>query len=845
MVKEASGVQGSGLYYKGFCLSESEICIKGFNSTDFCGLCFSYDTRLEVEKRSFEDFSILIAGSFIDIRNGSSDINNAADNILRSLVNRVFYEEIDYYSGSYIVVVQDPSGLRLLNDATGMRSVFYTNDFKFIASHCDILRDFGYGQEVSDVELYRRELPVHDAVSYKFGYPGFYTKYNGCMLLPPNFELNVKSGLKRFFPRDSLDNSQDINDVIMLVNQYMINQKKAISSKGGEVYCALTSGVDSRFLLTAMSSFDNFKYFTYCYSKKTSYDSDVSWASVIANALKLKHYILSSRTEDELSHNHSSKMLDFVSSSIDDSFLVHTSEEDCKFIEKDGVNSILIRSDVCKIGRSFYHDKFHRALMERKISEENMSEVFLYLYDERLMFDGPLKKCFSSYSQYLPSSNIVGYDFLDLFYWEHCLGSLNSQMVNESKFSFETFDFCNSREVIKLLLSVPIAERQASEIFKKSVIQYLPEIKDIEYNKKIENPSDTFHVNSYIEDSCLFASTSVSGVWNDPSFAYYVYLDGQRIATRWYSADPFFSFNVESPGSYRIKVFVKTPSKQPVSKYSRTIKYFGYTKKVQLGDVSCSQVGISEGRNDFVTDNYVFQTLFKKGCNDKLIVLLNGAVGDRSKVNLPVFNRNSWGVDVDDHVLNVNDPTLDLETTLRIGWYYGTLRNPVIPELRKLVLEIACYLGVKTSDILIYGSSGGGFASLALSACIGGGSKAVAINPQIYIEKYIAKAAVENFFQTCVTPYLKSPVGQDNTPSVSIDELLSNAKESRFLIYQNTLDKHHYNVHFLPLLEYLRLNEVSVNDKGNFEALTFEDSRGHVGEKREDFLKLIEIARSV
>lgn len=162
--------------------------------------------------------------------------------------------------------------------------------------------------------------------------------------------------------------------------------------------------------------------------------------------------------------------------------------------------------------------------------------------------------------------------------------------------------------------------------------------------------------------------------------------------------------------------------------------------------------GLSSGVYNIKINKWNFDINLKIGTEDGLIVFLNGAIGDRSKVNLPLFQRNSWARDFSESVLNISDPTLYLDNSLRLGWYWGSMAAPLQDELSKLIFLIADSFGNRERKIILYGSSGGGFASLHLGAYMNSGVGVVAINPQTNILEYMP-FAVENFLRVTCSGY--------------------------------------------------------------------------------------------
>lgn len=120
-----------------------------------------------------------------------------------------------------------------------------------------------------------------------------------------------------------------------------------------------------------------------------------------------------------------------------------------------------------------------------------------------------------------------------------------------------------------------------------------------------------------------------------------------------------------------------------------------------------------------------------------LTVMFQGAV-DRARVNLPIFQRVRFQKELGAGPTVVfADPTLDLSTELRLGWYLGTEDVDVTQAIARATSKLAESL--ETTDIVLQGGSGGGFAALQIGAMLPG-SHVVAANPQTDLRRYNAKA---------------------------------------------------------------------------------------------------------
>lgn len=185
-----------------------------------------------------------------------------------------------------------------------------------------------------------------------------------------------------------------------------------------------------------------------------------------------------------------------------------------------------------------------------------------------------------------------------------------------------------------------------------------------------------------------------------------------------------------------------------------------------------------------------------EGDGDTLLVRIHGAL-DRGRFGLPAFR--GLGVDIRERrpFLHLQDPTLDLDRNLSLGWFLGTRAVDAQREAAELVRRIATRMG--RDRIVVMGNSGGGYVALVLAALLGDAT-ALAINPQIDLREW---------HRPLVERALRAGLGQDVavedlpgdwTRRVSLPDLLDQQTfTARALVVQNTGDTHHMQQH-LPRL---------------------------------------------
>jgi hypothetical protein len=258
---------------------------------------------------------------------------------------------------------------------------------------------------------------------------------------------------------------------------------------------------------------------------------------------------------------------------------------------------------------------------------------------------------------------------------------------------------------------------------------------------------------------------------------------------------------------------------------------FDALKKTELQDGTFT-VSIEEGR---------FDCLLLKKPTRRLFVLLSAA-HDTQRYPLPYFDRWSWSEKFPGSVLCISDPTLYLAPEeLRIGWYIGTREHDWMEAMASLVKMLAGRLGISISNVICYGSSAGGFASLLLATRLGGAT-AVAINPQTDIFQY-SKRFVDAFLRTAFEGVQADKLIEEMPARFSAIAAFRNSSKAKCLIVQNTLDRSHFKRHFSPFCNAFQCSPANeAADTGRIMTKLYRSESGHVAEPREMVPEIVDIA---
>ncbi|MBO0924929.1 heparinase II/III family protein [Cellulomonas sp. zg-ZUI199] len=217
-------------------------------------------------------------------------------------------------------------------------------------------------------------------------------------------------------------------------------------------------------------------------------------------------------------------------------------------------------------------------------------------------------------------------------------------------------------------------------------------------------------------------------------------------------------------------------------------------------------------------------TLYSPGDSPVLTVLLHGAL-DRAKTALPRFERVRTHTASGGPLLAIGDPTLDLDRTLRLGWYLGTESLDLPITLAAWVRNVAEGCGAR--DIVLAGGSGGGFAAIHVASLLEG-STVFAVNPQTDLNGY---------FPRLVRPALDAVFGTRSAPrqrTAVLERMRANDASFRLFYVQNTGDRVHVERHRDPFLRGLREHSPSVDVR----SVEIDCGPGHVGPKPAEYARL-------
>ncbi|MCS0630974.1 hypothetical protein NX786_16705 [Telluria mixta] len=331
--------------------------------------------------------------------------------------------------------------------------------------------------------------------------------------------------------------------------------------------------------------------------------------------------------------------------------------------------------------------------------------------------------------------------------------------------------------------------------------------------------------------------TLQEGLESKVDLAFYVFRSETRVHVKWYSKDSSLEFDTEGhPGYYRVAVFAKRAD--GTVEVVKSVPLFMNPLQVTADEFPEAD----PDKRAYLVDGGFWKCpiMYYPASNKKLFVMMPSAV-ERWRVRLPVFSRWTWASKgtFPGHVLCIADPTLEMHDDLGIGWCLGTSAHPAIDDIEHIIAKFALGKRISNENIVFWGSSAGGFASLALTARFPG-STAVAINAQTNPLSYSVQEQVDLVRQTCFGGLPGERIRTEFGHLVDMTRRWSPMTGSRAVMIQNELDVHHYDVHFKPFWQVLGGKvQHGISHTGTHLAWVYTNEHGHVPETPEMAQKII------
>jgi hypothetical protein len=350
-------------------------------------------------------------------------------------------------NGRWILIAKAGQDVQLLHDAVGLRQVYYKRDaesgsVEWCASQPSLLA------EVVPVPIENGRLEQLVGISSRtdghYWWPAGLSAHPDVNLLLANHSLDLSSGVaSRYWPDRALPSltfDEGIEEAAAILRGTM-----AAASRRYNLALAVTSGLDSRMLVAAARDIrEGLICFTQLYWEETENDADAAVASQLAKRLGLDHRIIASpRTM-----------------SGDLAAVFERNVLGARPAYAPGTQGVLdglpdsvmcVYGSIAEVARRYYHPAADPASntppSRGGITAELLADTAHFRHDELAL---------ASLNEWLASVHGDEHhvDLLDLFYWEHRVGSWLAMTQSERDIAQEVLMPFNCRRLLTVFLSV-------------------------------------------------------------------------------------------------------------------------------------------------------------------------------------------------------------------------------------------------------------------------------------------------------------------------------------------------------------------------------------------------------
>lgn len=339
-----------------------------------------------------------------------------------------------FWGGRYVLVVSDGRSLVAMTDACGMKSAFYQDDI--LASQARYIAEYlGVKDDSAAIDYISKSMKRDK----EYTWPLDRTKYKSVKRLLPN-HIYKNGRIERFSVRNRYVEYSDDNRANEAARLLQNSVKAAAKLK--PLAITLTAGWDSRIVMAAaLPDIKQYDFVTLQYSHIYDSHQDIQVPKSLCAEYGANHHLLKSR---KLNAN-------FVNE-----YMNHSENGHKYWIQ-------MIQS----IRDYGYENHFWTKGSCNEISRNSSGILYNWQVNARILsklygiFADSFSKC--AIKEWLPGAKQYakdsGYSVLELFYWEHRLGSWLAECLNEADVVGDTFSPFNVRAYFEVIKGIEVKKR--------------------------------------------------------------------------------------------------------------------------------------------------------------------------------------------------------------------------------------------------------------------------------------------------------------------------------------------------------------------------------------------------
>lgn len=459
------------LFRRGFYVSEFESSFlkdqENWLYFTVLNICFYHHYECNKYITKHDDYYFIILGDFF-VAHGS----DSADDLCYEFSKNNEFQLFDNLSGRFALFIVNSEGCKVLNDAFGSRTIYYSNTDNAVSSHALLLAKCLNAPVSMRNCFYLRNDEYRMRGSYYL--PADITLFENLFGLAPNNYYSLCDRLSfRYYPGKAVEFSK--GDFYRTIDEYFKNLAAWLIRCDLTAVLGLTSGIDSRAVIAALHYYGvKVKLVTWDRLK----DDEMEVVNELRKALnECAHYFVVTKLE-----KNSDDKLRFLAdvSDINSGLWRGKSNLTAKMSEVSEEKEIFIRGLGGEICRGFYNrhgnkkQEINSLILTKMYFGRKIKNPSAFFEASTLsFFEGCVSRCNTM------SMAPHGLDNLDFVYWEHRMGMWAANLLNEMDAAIPDFVGINSRKVFAQAFSLPSEERLGKGLMYNVCKLYNSELADI------------------------------------------------------------------------------------------------------------------------------------------------------------------------------------------------------------------------------------------------------------------------------------------------------------------------------------------------------------------------------
>ena len=582
------------LWKRGFfasCFAKPPTIHHHWKTWSFKTFNISYDPVQPFSTQINQEGFLCLLGHLVSLNCEVTDHQKITNYIFTKLAQSLddFFDELDNCCGRFICFYSLGDAVHVLNDATGMKSVYYASSpYPAVASHSFILHNYLEKEPSKECKNF---LDNAKPKTYNMSFlPGHASIYDDIRVLVPNNQLNLKSGkLYRYFPRQELHPLSSIG-VVDTASRYFTELMEKFN-RISPLHVSLSAGLDSRLTTAATRNIqDQLTYFTYVRKGEKVNYVDAIIAERLSERHNLKHenhFFNYEITKSEHEDSNYSLFKRIVNKCIDFEHFIPLAYDYYKTYPE---NRLHVRSNIGKICRA----RYYKPTFDQITNKNNSYLTKLVKIYNRWTNAVDHLFSYKEFERYIAETNLFnqthGYDLPSLYYWEHLMPTWHGSLLLESDISHDTVCLYNCRSVLCTFLAAPFEDQISSNSMLNVIRNLWPELLDEPINPPYptlplttvnrflkNNHLDTtpLVVHTHRHDDVLEAQCEISDDYftGEVEYAFYFIVNGNRRDTKWYTPENKTSFELNDEtrnANLEVRGFVRE-RQNPNNKISKLV----------------------------------------------------------------------------------------------------------------------------------------------------------------------------------------------------------------------------------------------------------------------------------